>query len=56
MRTVRLNQTEIAVLDRQDPATGADGGSQGLLVRLQEKLNRTTGEIRLDADLEHIAR
>lgn len=57
MRTVYLLPGEITVLDRQDPSTGPDGGWQGLLVRLQNKVNRATGELVLDAqDLEQIPR
>lgn len=57
MRTVLLQPCEIAALDRQDPSTEADGGWQSLLVRLQAKLQRSTGCIDLDArDLEQIPR
>lgn len=44
---VTLNPAEIAILDRQDPATNADGGWQSLLGKLQSQLNRTTGQIEL---------
>ena len=55
--TVVLNSREVAVLHRQDPGTGQDGGWQGLLVGLQNKLDRTTGELALDIeDLERIPR
>ena len=45
MPTVTLNPGEIAELDRQDPDSASDGGFQGLLVRLQGKVNRATGGI-----------
>lgn len=55
--TVTLTPAEIAELDRQDPSTASDGGFQGLLVRLQGKVNRQTGEITLDArDIADIPR
>lgn len=54
---VTLSQAEIAILDRQDPRTAGDGGYQGLLVGLQQKVNRATNELVLDADdLERIPR
>ena len=54
---VVLNSREAAVLNQQDPGTGQDGGWQSLLVGLQNKLNRTTGELTLDIeDLERIPR
>ncbi len=57
MRTVNLTPAEIHVLDRQDPVKGPDGGWQTLLTRLQGKVNRTIGELVLDAqDLEQIPR
>lgn len=57
MRDVYLTPAEIAVLDRQDPSSRADGGWQGLLVRLQGKVDRATGQLTLDAqDLEQIPR
>ena len=56
-KLVVLNSQEIKVLDRQDPGTQGDGGWQNLLVGLQQKLNRNTGELVLDdADLERIPR
>ena len=56
-KSVVLSPHEIAVLDRQDPSTEQDGGWQSLLVGLQQKLNRDTGELVLDdADLERIPR
>ena len=57
MRTVQLSPAEIAVVDRQDASSGQDGGWQALLVRLQGKIDRTTGTLVLDArDLEQIPR
>ncbi len=57
MRTVHLTPPEILILDRQDPSTGQDGGWQGLLTRLQRKVDRASGRLELDAqDLEQIPR
>ncbi len=57
MPTVTLNPGEIAELDRQDPDSASDGGFQGLLVRLQGKVNRATGGIDPDEkDLSDIPR
>src|SRR3989442_10168445 len=57
MRTVQLSPAEIAVVDRQDASSGQDGGWQALLVRLQGKIDRTTGILVLGArDLEQIPR
>ena len=57
MRTVFLDVFEIEALDRQDPDTESDGGWQSLLIRLQEKVDRLTGCLHLDArDLEQIPR
>jgi len=57
MRTVLLNDEEIEVLDRQDPATERDGGWQSLMVDLQGRVNRATGEITLqDVHEERIPR
>lgn len=54
-RKVTLNSGEIAELDIQDPATEKNGGYQGLLVRLQKALDRTTGELYInDEDLLRI--
>jgi hypothetical protein len=47
-RTVTLNPSEVATLDKQDPSTASGGGFQGLLVKLQRQLDRTTGELKLD--------
>ena len=57
MVTVRLSAHERAVLNRQKPSTRANGGWQGLLVSLQEKVSPTDGLITLTlADLERIHR
>jgi hypothetical protein len=54
---VTLNPGEIMVLFRQNPETSHDGGFQGFLVSLQNRINRTTGELELSAqDLERIPR
>jgi len=56
-KLVVLSPQEIENLDRQDPGTRRDGGWQSLLVGLQQKLNRATGELTLnEGDLEHIPR
>lgn len=56
MTTVNLNHVERAELLAQDPATGADGGFQSLLVSLQEKLT-ASGDLSLSpSDLERIPR
>lgn len=47
---VVLNASEIAELDKQDPATASDGGFQGLMVSLQKRVNRATGELHLTSD------
>jgi hypothetical protein len=52
---VVLNDEEIELLDRQDPATARDGGIQHFLVDLQSRLRRPTQELKLtDEDLEKI--
>jgi hypothetical protein len=54
---VILDQQEISALFRQHPATKDDGGFQGLLVSLQERIDRATGRINLTVDdLEKIPR
>lgn len=54
---ITLTQSEINVLDRQDPSTANDGGYQSFLVQLQQKLNRTANSLDLDkSDLERIPR
>ena len=40
---VRPNAVELAVLDWQRPSTRNRGGRQGLIVSLQERVNRATG-------------
>ena len=57
MRTVILQAGEIAELDKQDPSTEFDGGYQKLMVGMQRKIDRKTGELVLtDNDLEKIQR
>lgn len=54
---VTLTPSETTVLFRQNPKTSQDGGFQGFLVSLQNRINRTTGEIELTAqDLERVPR
>ena len=54
---VILNQDELDELFIQDPMTILDGGYQRLLINLQNKTNRSTGELDLsDDDLEKIPR
>lgn len=54
---VDLNENEIPLLLEQSPDAQGDGGYQNLLIRLQNKLNRSTGQITLDdTDLEQIPR
>ncbi len=54
---VYLTPQEIAVLNRQRPSTRSRGGWQGLIVSLQERVDRTTGALLLTArDLERISR
>jgi hypothetical protein len=54
---ILLTREEVAELDRQNPGTQRDGGFQGLLVSLQQKVNRSTRELVLDErDLERIQR
>jgi hypothetical protein len=56
MRVV-LTAEELNALYRQPATTMQDGGWQRLLVTLQRKTNRSTGELVLDADdRERIAR
>jgi hypothetical protein len=52
MQTVKLNPSEIAILDRQDPSSEQDGGFQKLLVDLQYSLNRQTGVLSLTDEHE----
>ncbi|MGC8469998.1 MAG: hypothetical protein ACP5NI_08860 [Acetobacteraceae bacterium] len=52
---VVLTDDEIAEIDKQDPATAADGGFQGLMASLQRRINRVTKELHLtDEDLRRI--
>lgn len=54
---VMLNAYELAELDLQNPATKGNGGWQRLIVGLQERVNRATGELMLSGkDIERIAR
>lgn len=54
---VTLTPSEITILFRQDPKTEKDGGYQKLLVSLEKRINRSTGEIDLTPDdLEKIPR
>jgi len=54
---VHLTPEELVVLDRQRPSTRSRGGWQGLIVSLQEKVDRATGRLILSArDLERIGR
>jgi hypothetical protein len=55
--SIKLNAAELAELDKQNPATEKDGGYQTLLVGLQRRVNRATGELVLTGrDLERIQR
>ncbi len=57
MRTVILQPIEIAELDKQDPSTEYDGGYQTLIVGMQRRIDRKTGELALtENDLEKIQR
>jgi hypothetical protein len=47
---IYLNPSEIAELDKQDPATAGDGGWQSLMVSLQMRVDRTTGKLTLTTD------
>ena len=54
---VKLNGEELELLFEQDPASRNAGGFQNFLVKLQEKTNRSTGDLELTwSDLERIAR
>ena len=54
---VKLNGEELELLFEQDPSSRNAGGFQNFLVKLQEKTNRSTGELELNlSDLERIAR
>ena len=57
VKRVQLNPQELEQLFEQDPASRSAGGFQNFLVKLQEKTNRSTGELELTiSDLERIAR
>jgi hypothetical protein len=57
MQTVILQAGEIAELDRQDPSTEFDGGYPRLMIGMQRRIDRKTGELVLsDNDLEKIQR
>jgi hypothetical protein len=47
---VKMTTSEIAEIDKQDPATSGDGGFQSLMVSLQGRIDRTTGQLRLNPD------
>ncbi len=47
---VTLNSDEIAEIDKQDPSTAKDGGFQSLMVSLQKRINRSTGQLHLTPD------
>lgn len=54
---ITLNDKEIEELMKQDPAKAKDGGYQAFLVRLQNRLNKTTRSLHLESDdLEKISR
>lgn len=47
---VKLDSAEIFEIDKQDPSTARDGGFQGLMVSLQKRIDRSTGELDLTPD------
>ena len=49
-REHNIDPSEIAEIDKQDPQTKNDGGYQGLMVSLQSRINRATGDLHLTAD------
>lgn len=50
-----LTADEVAELDKQDPTTAPDGGFQGLIVNLAQRVARDTGHLQLsDRDLQRI--
>jgi hypothetical protein len=54
---VTLDPSEMSILFHQDPSTSQEGGFQSLLVSLQNRINRATGDIDLTPyDLERISR
>ena len=54
---ITLNSKEVVDLLKQDPGPEKDSGWQGLLLGLQKRLNKTTGDITITAaDVEQIRR
>lgn len=52
---VVLTDDEISEIDKQAPDTASDGGFQGLMVSLQNRIDRVTRELHLtDDDLRRI--
>ncbi|WP_428487738.1 hypothetical protein [Rhodopila sp.] len=47
---VTLTASEVAEIDKQHPATASDGGFQGLMVSLQKRIDRASGQLQLTAD------
>lgn len=47
---VTLTSDEISEIDKQDPSTATDGGFQSLMVSLQKRVNRATGQVHLTPD------
>ena len=57
MIKINLSPTELSVLDRQTPSSKTQGGWQGLLVTLQERVRRDEASIVLGAsELNRIRR
>ena len=57
MHIVKLNPSEMEILERQDPSSEQDGGFQKLLVDLQYSLDRKTSTLSLtDQHQEKIPR
>lgn len=55
--TIKLNSTEVAALQLQDPSQQRKGGFQSFLIGLQSRLNKNTKELTLtDVDLERVVR
>ncbi|MBV9782457.1 MAG: site-specific DNA-methyltransferase [Acidisphaera sp.] len=54
---ITLSHDEMAELLRQDPSTREKGGFQGLLIRLQDRLNKISGQVSLtEEDMRRIHR
>jgi hypothetical protein len=54
---IKLSRDEFNELKKQDPKSKGKGGFQGLLVRLQQKVNQSTLEIELsETDIDRIIR